>query len=103
MICLAEHRPDARHLEHEPFHDRILFLQILRLEFAGFFYEINKYRAALEYREVAVNEYGDLMIRIHREEFRRHLCSFLNIDRNDLILEAEFLEHDGNLITVGRL
>ena len=41
IICLAEHRSDPAHLEHQPLDHQVALAQIRRPQLAGFFRQIH--------------------------------------------------------------
>ncbi|MDT4855620.1 hypothetical protein FQZ97_899830 [compost metagenome] len=105
---LAEHRADAAHLEHQPLDCLVAAGGILRDELAGLVREKKQDRAGLEQceraavRAVGVDDRGDLVVGVEREEFRGELVVGLETDQVRLVGQAGLFQHDRHLDAVGR-
>src|SRR5262249_34329600 len=81
---------------------------VARQQLAGFAREIDQDRARLEHRDrlavraVAVDDRRYLVVRADPQERGPELLAGADVDRPDLVLEAGFLEHDVDLVAVGR-
>src|SRR5256712_3887910 len=108
MVRLPEHRADVPHLEHGPLHHPPAIAQVARQELAGLGGEVEQHRARLGERErlparaVLVDHRRDLVIGRDGEEFRLELVTCANIDGMNLIFKAGFLQHDVDLVAIGR-
>ncbi|MEY9429446.1 hypothetical protein ABH975_004761 [Bradyrhizobium ottawaense] len=105
---LAEHRPDAAHLEVHPLDGPVAARGILRQKLAGLLGEVLQDRPGLEQRQrpasgtVGVEDRRDLAIRIEREKFSRLLVVLAEIDEMDLVGKSDLLQHDRDLDAVRR-
>ena len=108
VVRLAEHRADARHLEHQPLERAPAAAHVGRQESAGLGREVHQDRARLEQGDrravgaVGVDDRRDLVVRADRQELGPELVAGADIDRNRTVGEAAFLEHDVDLVAVGR-
>src|SRR5438552_354655 len=108
MVRLPEHRADVPHLEHGPLHHLPAVAQVARQELAGLGGEVEQHRARLGERErlparaFLVDHRRDLVIGRDGEEFRLELVTRSNIDGMNFIFETSFLQHDVNLVAIGR-
>src|SRR5712692_9066812 len=108
MVRLAEHRADVAHLRHDPLHHHPALAQPLRQEPAGLRGEVEQHRARLGERErfparpVLVDHRRDLVVRRGGEEIELELVARADVDGMDCVFEACFLEHDVDLVPVGR-
>ena len=105
---LAEHRPDAAHLEHQPLERAIAAAQVGRQEAPGLGSEVEQDRARFEQRDrlavgaVGIDDRRDLVVRADRQELGCELRAGADVDRNRAIGQAAFLEHDVDLVAIGR-
>ena len=105
---LAEHRADAAHLEHEPLQRLELARVVLGHELAALAREVDQNRARFEQREwlavgtVGVEDRGDLVVRVERQELGRHLVVGVERHAMHFVGQAHFLQHDRDLHAVGR-
>jgi hypothetical protein len=105
---LAEHRADAAHLEHHPLDGLVAAGRILRDQLAGLVGEIQQDRAGFEQRErlavraVRIDDRGDLVVRVQRQERGRELVVGVEAHEMRLVGQAGFLEHDRHLDAVRR-
>ncbi len=109
MVRLAEHRPDAAHLEHEPLQSDPLAAIGLRQEATSHFRrKIDEDRARLEQRQrlavgtLRIDDRRNAVVRIDGEEFRLELLIRADIHRLHAVRQAALLEHDGYLAPVRR-
>ena len=104
MVHLADHRPDAAHLPHQPLHDEPVAVLVLGYELAGLVGEIEQDGAGLEQRAavVAVDDRGDAVVGADLQEVGLELLVLGDVDRMCGIVEPALLEHDGDLAAVGR-
>src|SRR6266480_235076 len=108
MVRLPEHRADMPHLEHGPLHHLPAIAQVARQEPAGLGGEVEEHRARLGERErfsaraFLVDHRRDLVVGRDGEEFRLELVTRANIDGMNLVVEASFLQHDVDLVAIGR-
>src|SRR6266852_477030 len=108
MVRLAEHRPDVPHLEHGPLHHQPAIAQLARQELAGLRGEVEQHRPRLGERErlaarpVLVDHRRDLVVRRDGEEIGLELVAHADVDGMDFVFETRFLEHDVDLVPVGR-
>src|SRR6266851_2444934 len=108
MVRLPEHRADVPHLEHGPLHHLPAIAQVPGQELAGLGGEVEQHRARLGERErfsaraFLVDHRRDLVIGRDGEELRLELITRSDIDRVNLIVETSFLQHDVDLVAVGR-
>src|SRR5580765_2844159 len=108
MVGLPHHRADRSHLEHQPLQGDVFAAVVAREELPRLAREIDQDRARLEHRyrlparSVAVDDRGYLVVRADSQELGTELLSGADVHRPDLVLEAGFLEHDVDLVAVGR-
>ena len=109
VVRLAEHRPDAAHLEHEPLQRDVLVTYRARQKFAGLAGEVNEDRARLHHgdrlavRAVRIDDGWDLAVRVDLQIVGGELLAVrADVDLVHVIGEAALLEHDGDLAAVGR-
>src|SRR6267142_1059678 len=108
IVRLPEHRPDVPHLEHGPAGSCRATCGIARQEPAGLRGEVEQHRARLGERErfsvraFLVDHRRDLVIGRDGEEFRLELITRSDIDGMNLILKTSFLQHDVDLVAIGR-
>src|SRR5262245_6565074 len=108
VVRLAEHRPDVAHLEHGPLHHLPALAQVLGQEAAGLRREVEQHRARLGERErlavraVGVDHRRHLVVRRDLEEIRLELVADADVDRDHAVRRAGLLEHDVDLVAVGR-
>ncbi|CAI8716477.1 hypothetical protein EMIT0158MI4_110027 [Burkholderia ambifaria] len=105
---LAEHRADAAHLEHHPLDRLVAACGVLRDQLACLVGEIDQDRARFEQRQrpavgaVRIDDRRDLVVRVQRQEFGRHLVVRVEAHEVRLVRQAGLLEHDRHLDAVGR-
>ena len=99
-----EHRADAAHLPHQPFHGLPVAGPVLGPELSGLLREIHQDRAGFEQRlsVVAVDDRGDAVVGADLQEFRLELVALADVDGVRGVLQAALLQHDGDLAAVGR-
>src|SRR5205823_12701290 len=108
VMCLAEHRADVPHLRHHPLHHLPAAANVLRQKFAGFRRQVEKHGARFGERKrlaagsVLVDHRRDLVVWRNGEELGLELIASADIDRMHAVLEARLLEHDVDLVPVGR-
>src|SRR5467141_2121531 len=108
MVRLPEHRADVPHLEHDPLHHLPAIAQVPRQELAGLRGEIEQHRARLgeherlSARAFLVDHRRDLVIGRDGEEFRLELVTRSDIDGMNFIFKTSFLQHDVDLVSIGR-
>src|SRR5688572_31283170 len=108
VVRLPEHRADVAHLEHGPLHHLPALAQILRQEPAGLGRQIEKHRAGLGERErlavgtVGIHHRRHLVVGRDLEEIGLELVAGADIDRDHAVRRAGLLEHDVDLVAVGR-
>ena len=103
MHRLAGERPDAGGDEHQPrqqFAARLV--AVGRQEFSGLLGEIKQDRVRVEHGGVAVDDRRHLGVRIDRQIFRLVLLAFAGVDRDRLVGQPGFLEHERDLHRIGR-
>ena len=106
---LAEHRPDAAHLPHQPLHGDGALAGAGGIQFAaGLFRQINQDGAGLEHverltaRPVRIDDAGNLVVGADFQEFGVVLFALADIDLVDVVIESQFFQHDGDLAAVRR-
>ncbi|KGC52746.1 hypothetical protein DO65_4937 [Burkholderia pseudomallei] len=105
---LAEHRPDAAHLEHQPLDRLVAARGIGRDEPARLLGEIQQDRARFEQRErlaaraVRIDDRRNLVVRVQRQELGRHLIVRVEAHDVRLVRQLRFLEQDRYLDAVRR-
>src|SRR6185437_5587446 len=88
---LAEHRPDAAHLEMYPLDGLVSARSVGRQQLTGFLGEILQDRPGFEQperyagRPIRIDDRRDLAIRIERQELRRLLVILVEIDEVHLV------------------
>src|SRR6267143_1494337 len=108
MVRLPEHRADVPHLEHGPLHHLPAIAQVPGQELAGLRGEVEEHRTRLGERErfsaraFPVDHRRDLVIGRDGEEFRLELVTRSNIDGVDAVFKTSFLQHDVDLVAIGR-
>src|SRR4051794_2292617 len=108
MVRLAEHWADVAHLRHHPLHHLPALADVLRQEFARLGGEVEEHRARLgehqrlSARAVLVDHRRDLVVRRDGEELGLELLALADINRVHVVLEPGLLEHDVDLVSVGR-
>src|SRR5437667_11561996 len=108
MARLPHHRADRTHLEHQPLQRDVLSANVAGQQLPCFSRQINENRSRLEDRDrlsvrpVAVHDRGDLVVRADSQEPGVELLAGADVYRPDLVLEPGFLEHDVDLVPVGR-
>src|SRR6266403_195531 len=108
MVRLPEHRADVPHLEHGPLHHLPAIAQVARQEPAGLRGEVEQHRARLGERErfsaraCLVDHRRDLVIGRDGEELRLELVARSDIDGMNFIFKTSFLQHDVDLVAIGR-
>src|SRR5438445_2273850 len=108
MVRLPEHRADVPHLEHDPLHHLPAIAQVPRQELAGLRGEIEQHRARLGERErfsaraCLIDHRRDLVVRRDGEELRLELVARSNIDGMNFVIKTSFLQHDVDLVAIGR-
>ncbi len=107
VVGLAEHRPDAAHLEHKPFQRRNPRARFLRHEAAMLLCEVNKDRAGLEYRNrataraIRIDNRWDLVVRRDLQKIWRVLLALADMDGEDLVRQFQLFEDDQGLRPLG--
>eukprot|EP01022_Parablepharisma_sp_SALTPOND_P027435 TRINITY_DN665_c0_g3_i1.p1 TRINITY_DN665_c0_g3~~TRINITY_DN665_c0_g3_i1.p1 ORF type:complete len:1952 (-),score=631.07 TRINITY_DN665_c0_g3_i1:246-6101(-) len=105
---LAKHRTDAAHLEHHPLDHLVTLGGILGDELAGLLGQVQQDRARFEQRQrlaagaIGIDDRGNLVVRIQRQERRRHLVVGLEADQVGFVGQAGFFQHDRDLHAIGR-
>src|SRR2546422_1841139 len=100
MMRLAEGRPDAAHLEHQPLQRIVLPARAGRQEFAGLAGEVDEDRARFHERErlavgaLWIDDRRDLAVRVDRNVFGRELVALADVDPVNAVRQAAFLKHD---------
>ena len=108
MVRLAEHRADAAHLEHQPLQHAVAPARIGRQELAGLLGEVDQDRAGFEHRDrlavgaVGIDHGRHLVVRRDLEELGLELVARADVDRDHVVGQPAFLEHDVDLVAVGR-
>ena len=108
MMRLAEHRADTRHLEHQPLDDVVLSARVRRHQLAGLLGQVHQDRARLENRDrlaarsFGIGHRGHAIVGADFQELGLELIAGADIDRDYVVLEADLLEHPGDLVAVGR-
>jgi len=108
VVRLAEHRTDTAHLEHQPLQHLVLAARVRRQQATGLAGEVEQDRARFEQRDrlavrpVGIDDRGDLVVRADREEVVLELCAGADVDRNRAVLQRALLQHDVDLVSVGR-
>src|SRR6267142_500585 len=108
VVRLPEHRPDVPHLEHHPLHYLPAIAHVLRQKPAGLGGEVEQHRARLGERErlaagtALVDHRGDLVVGRDRQELGLELVARADVDRVHAVFEPGLLEHDVDLVAVGR-
>ncbi len=112
VVGLSDHRPDAAHLEHQPLQH--LEFQPVRLgqKLACLGSQVQQDGAGLEQgdrlsvRSFAVHQRRNLVVRADGQELRLELVAGADVDGHGLPvasqLKAAFLQHDVDLVAVGR-
>jgi len=96
-------------MPHQPLdHDRAR-AQFGRQKAAGLVGEIDQDRAGLEHRERpaavgwrVIDDRRNPVVRADRQKFRLELLAGADVDGNDRVGNAEFLQHDRDFPAVGR-
>jgi hypothetical protein len=103
---LAEHRPDAAHLEHQPLDGLVAACRVARHEPSGLLGEVQQDRARLPQRQrlaagsVGVDQRRDLVVRVQRQELRRELVVAVEADQVRLVGQAGLFQHGRGLHAV---
>src|SRR5262245_7597671 len=106
MSPLAEHRADARHLDHQPLDDLVFFRGILRQELPGLLGKVEQDRARLEHRvwlsarALVIDDGGNLVVRIDLQELGLVLLARPDVDEVLLVGQPGLFEHDVDLLHV---
>src|SRR4051794_13382296 len=103
VMDLAEHRPRAAHLPHQPFDAAVAPLALGREQLAGLVGEIDENCARLHQRltTVVIDDRGDAIVRRDFQKLRFELFVFSDVDRMRRVGEPKLLERDGDLAAVG--
>ena len=97
MHRLAEHRADARHLDHHPLDDIVALAGVLGQELAGLFGEVEQDRPELDHgvglpaRTVMIDDRWNLGVRIDLQELRAELLALPDVDELGVIGQARLL------------
>src|SRR5688572_15678606 len=108
VVRLPEHRADVAHLEHGPLHHLPALAQVLRQETARLRRQVEQHRARLGERErlavraVGIDHRRHLVVGGDLEELGLELVTLADVDRDHAVGRAGFLEHDVDLVAVGR-
>jgi hypothetical protein len=108
VVRLPEHRPDVPHLEHHPLHHLPALADVLGQELAGLRGEVEEDRPrfgerhGLAARTVGVHHRRHLVVGRDLEEFGLELVAHADIHRDHPVGQAGFLQHDVDLVPVGR-
>ena len=96
VMHLAEHRPRAAHLPHQPFDGAVARLAGLRQQLAGLVGEIDQDRAGFHQAHpvVAVDDRRNAIVRADFQEFGLELLVLADVDGVDGIGQSHFLERD---------
>ena len=105
---LTKHRTNAAHLEHHPLHGLVALGRIRRHQLAGFLRQIDqdgtrlKQRQWLTARAIGVNDGGDFVVGVERDELGSELIVGLKADQVRLIRQAHLFQGNGHLHAVWR-
>ena len=110
MMWLAEHRPHAAPLEHQPLQHLVLVARAGGQEETGLGCQIKQDRAGFEQRDglavgtIGVHNGRDLVDGAEGQESRRKLIAGAGADVDGVrtVAQAALLQHDVNLVTIGR-
>ena len=107
MTALTEHRAHATDLKHQPLQHDVLRPHFARHELPGLFRQILQDRTGFENRKrlaagaIAIDDGGDLVIRVDLEKARLELLATQNIDGLEPIAKARLFQHDRHLVAIG--
>jgi hypothetical protein len=105
---LAEHRPDAAHLEHQPLHRLVFAAGSAGRKLPGLLGQVEQDRARFEQRQrlaaraVGVEDGRDLVVRVERQELRRQLVVGVEAHQVRFVRQPGLLQQDRHLHAVGR-
>ena len=104
VVRLAQHRPEAPHLPHQPLDHAQPPRPVGRHQPPRRLREVDQDRARLHQREprLPVPDRGDLVVGRDREEVRRELLVLRDVDGVRLVGQPQLLQRDGDLAAVGR-
>ena len=108
VVRLPGHRPEPAHLPEQPLLDLHAGPLVGRIELAGLAAEILQDGARLEHRDrlaaraVGIDDRRHAVVRRDRQELRLELVAPADVDGLDLVGEPALLQHDGDLVPVGR-
>src|SRR5579872_5563335 len=107
MALLAELRSLVGHLPEDPLQDVVFSMRVGGQEFSGFFREVGHDGAGLEDRDrlaaahrFVVNDCRHTAVGGDLEERGRQLVASADVDRFEIVGEAEFLEQDEGFLAV---
>ncbi len=105
---LAEHRPEAAHLPEQPLQRVDALARLLREEPAGLLGEVHQDRARFEDGDVpavgavVIDDRRNLVVGADLQERGLELLAPVDVDPDGRVVEAGLLEHDVDLLAVGR-
>ena len=108
VVRLTEHRADAAHLEHQPLQHLVLATRRRRQKAPALAGQVEQDRARFEERDrlavgaVGIDDGRYLVVGAYGEEFGRELLARADVDRVHAVRQAALLEHDVDLVAVGR-
>ena len=112
MMRLAQHWPDAAHLEHQPLQDLEFEPVAVGQEFSGFRRQVEQDGARFEQRHgvaigaLRIDQRRYLVVGADGQELGLELVARANVDRKNLPVAAQaktaLLQHDVNLVAIGR-
>mmetsp|Transcript_5361 Transcript_5361/g.20336 ORF Transcript_5361/g.20336 Transcript_5361/m.20336 type:complete len:301 (-) Transcript_5361:269-1171(-) len=106
VMGLAQHGPDAAHLEHQPLQHFVLAAGVGRQQPPGLAGEVEQDGAALEQRDgraigaLGVGDGRDLVVRADGEEVGRELVAGADVHGKHPVGQATLLKHDVHLVAV---
>ncbi|MNG90185.1 hypothetical protein D3C79_490730 [compost metagenome] len=104
---LAEHRPDAAHLEHQPLQRLVAGGGIVAEQLAALLRQVLQNRPRLEQRQrlatgaVGIEDGWDLVVGAEGDELGAQLVIAVEADLVRLVGQADLFEHDRHLDAVG--
>ena len=108
MVGLAQHRAETAHLPKQPLQDFAAGALLGRQKTAALLRQVVQDRTGFEDRDrlairpLFIDDRGDLVVRADRQERRVELLALAEIDPMGAVGQADLLQHDVDLLTVGR-